>query len=348
MNPSKSRSFVIKRNTPKNVLSPRRLLQWVEKFESVPILVVGDLMVDRSYGGSAERISPEAPVPVVHVQSQWMSPGGSGNVASNLATLGARPTLIAVRGDDISGSEVHAELIRRGVNARGILIDSDPSWPTITKTRVFAGHQQVARFDLEKRGSFGPEILGRITRLLKELIPHNKAVIISDYGKGLITPSVIKTSIKEAQRKKTPVLVDPKIEHFLQYKGVECITPNTKEAVEGLRALPLKTEEDFLELGGKILGRLRLRSLLITRGEKGVTLFQPQKPPVTISAVAQKVYDVTGAGDTVIATFGLARAVGASYVEAAQLANLAAGLVVAKVGTAAVTRDELIQRIRNL
>jgi len=321
-----------------------KLQKWIDRFKDVPILVVGDLMVDRSYRGPAERISPEAPVPVVHVAETHFTPGGAGNVVNNLAALGARPTLVSVRGDDASGEEIEADLLRRGVDVAGIFIDENR--PTIAKHRVFAGHQQVARFDFEKKGAIPEAISAQILVHLSALIPKQKAVVISDYGKGIVTPAVIKACLRAAHRHGIPVIVDPKIEHFMQYRGVDCITPNTKEAVEGMRAFPLKSEEELLDLGNKILVRLRSRSLLITRGEKGMTLFEKGKSPRTIPAMAQEVYDVTGAGDTVVSTFSLARAVGAPTLAAAQIANVAAGLVVAKVGTAVVTREELVDSLR--
>jgi rfaE bifunctional protein kinase chain/domain len=321
-----------------------RLLFWAERFKDVPILVVGDLMVDRSCRGPADRISPEAPVPVVHIHEETFTPGGAGNVAANLSVLGARPALVSVCGRDKTGEDVKQELTYRGVDISGVLIDSDR--PTITKTRVFAGHQQVARFDKEKRSPISKDILNQITQRLRVLIPHQKAVIISDYGKGMITPSIIKICIQQAHRTGIPVIVDPKTEHFMQYKGVDCITPNTKEAVEGMRVLPPKTEEEFSDLGNKILKRLRCESVLITRGEKGITLFQRSNNPQTIPALAQEVYDVTGAGDTVVAVFSLARSVKVPYREAAQLANVAASLVVAKVGTAVCSLSELKGRLR--
>ncbi len=320
------------------------LLKWIRRFEGVPIAVVGDLMVDRSYRGPAERISPEAPVPVVHILEANFTPGGAGNVVNNLAVLGARPTLISVRGEDPSGKEIEADLRSRGIDVSNLIVDAQR--PTITKNRVFAGHQQVARFDFEKRGAISGQHLDRITDILKRIVPKQKAVIISDYGKGLITPAVIKACLQAAQKHDIPVIVDPKIEHFMQYKAVDCITPNTKEAVEGMRTFAPKSEDEMLALGRKILAKLKSRSLLITRGEKGMTLFQKDKVPQTIPAVAQEVYDVTGAGDTVVSTFSLARAVGAPYLQAAKIANIAAGVVVAKVGTAVVTIEELVARVR--
>ena len=323
--------------------SDASLIKWVDRFNDVPVLVVGDLMVDRSYRGPAERISPEAPVPVIHVQESHFTAGGAGNVVNNLAVLGARPTLVSVRGNDLTGKEIEKELSKR-VNVSCVFIDKGR--PTITKHRVFAGHQQVARFDFEERGAISRAICAKILAGLEKLIPLQKAVVISDYGKGMVTPDVIKACLRAARRHRIPVIVDPKIEHFMQYKGVDCITPNTKEAVEGMRALPPKSESELLQIGKKILSRLNSRSLLITRGEKGMTLFQAGKGPRTIPAMAQAVYDVTGAGDTVVSTFSIARAVGAPHFDAARLANVAASLVVAKVGTAVVTRHELADRLK--
>lgn len=303
-------------------------------------------MVDRALRGPADRISPEAPVPVVHVTEHSFTPGGAGNVVCNLAVLGARPTVLSVCGEDAAGDDLQADLSRRGISTSGLLVD--PNRPTITKTRVFAGHQQVARFDFEKRGGLPADIHADLLTRLRKWIPSHKAVIISDYGKGVVTPAVIRTAISEARKCGIPVIVDPKPDHFMQYRGVDCITPNTKEAVEGLRVNTPKTEQDVIAIGQKILKRLKATSLLITRGEKGMTLFQKNKRPDTIPTQAQEVYDVTGAGDTVVATFALSRAVGTPHSEAARIANAAAGVVVGKLGTACVTTAELSAALRKL
>lgn len=323
----------------------RRLVRWVEKFIDVPILVVGDLMIDRAWRGSVDRISPEAPVPVIDVQSQTQSPGGAGNVAGNLAALGAAPTLVSVRGNDEAGSQISMELRESRVRVDGLVVD--PSRPTTVKTRVIAGHQQVTRLDFEKRGPLSSAVLSGIIDRLKTLIPRHRAVILSDYGKGVVTAPVIKAALRQAHRHGAPVIVDPKIEHFLSYKGVDCITPNTKEAVEGMRSLPPKSDPELVDLGWRIMRKLKSKSLLITRGEKGMFLFKNDGSFRSIATRAREVFDVTGAGDTVIATFTLARAVGAPYEDAAHLANLAASLVVAKVGTAVATRAELLKLLRN-
>lgn len=334
--------------TPVNKQSKRslskRLNHWVEKFPNVPILVVGDLMVDRSLRGSVERISPEAPVPVVDVKEETQTPGGAGNVVNNLLALGAKPTLVSVRGQDWMGQFIEEYLKSRGIDVSGLVVD--PERKTSTKTRIIANHQQVVRYDVEKRAPLSKDLLAHLLDTLKRLIPRHKAVIISDYGKGVITPPLIRMALQVAHRHGMAVIVDPKIEHFLQYRGVDCITPNTKEACEGMRLLPPKTDADTESLGWKILKKLRSQSLLITRGEKGMMLFQKNGSLSNIPTQAREVFDVTGAGDTVISTFSLARAVGASYVDAAHLSNFAASIVVAKLGTAVATNEELSELLK--
>jgi len=322
------------------------LLKWVERFQGVPVLVIGDIMLDRSLRGSVDRISPEAPVPVIDVQEHTQTLGGAGNVVNNLAALGARPSLISVCGDDQQGKEVETELRSGGVNYSGLIVD--PERPTITKTRVIAGHQQVVRLDVEKRGSLSKTVLHHLMKQIENLLPRQKGVILSDYGKGVITPPVIKTVIRLAHKHGVSITVDPKIEHFMQYKGVDCITPNTKEAIEGMRVLPPKTEAEMIELGWRIMKRLRAKSLLITRGEKGMMLFKKEESVKSIPTNAKEVFDVTGAGDTVVATFTLARSIGAPHFEAAQIANIAAGIVVGKLGTAVTSVKEISTAIRQL
>lgn len=303
-------------------------------------------MLDRTIRGEVSRISPEAPVPVIHVQGIDLAPGGCGNVTCNLAALGARPSLVSVCGSDSHGDQLRMELERRNINVSGLLVD--PSRPTITKTRILAGRQQVARLDVEKPGPLSARHLKDFSQNISRIIRSQKAVIISDYGKGTVTRPVIRQTILSCQRLKIPIVVDPKVEHFMHYKGVDCITPNTKESVEGIRALEPKTESEFIKMGWKIIKTLRCQSLLITRGSQGMLLFQKGKKPQSINTLARDVFDVTGAGDTVVAVLTLARAVGLPYFEAAILANAAAGIVVEKVGTATVTPQELMRRIRSL
>lgn len=325
-------------------INKAHLLKWVDRFSHVPIMVVGDLMLDRAVRGSVDRISPEAPVPVVNVKEETYTAGGAGNVVYNLAALGAHPTLMSVKGDDSAGDDIIRDFQSRHLSLHGLL--TDPDIPTITKTRICAGQQQIVRVDYEKKDGLSPRTRSQLIQSIKERIRMSKGVIISDYGKGVITVPIIKAILREAHRRKMFVTVDPKVEHFMQYKGLDCITPNTKEAVEGMRVLPPKTDNEYVRLGIQIVKKLQVHSLLMTRGEKGMTVFLKKGEYHEIPAKAREVFDVTGAGDTVVATFSLARAVGAPHVEAAQIANFAAGIVVGKLGTAVATKDELKKFIK--
>lgn len=316
------------------------------RFEGVPLLVAGDLMVDRYIRGQVHRLSPEAPVPVVDVQEEDLMPGGAGNVASNIAALGGRPQLLSVTGADAEGDHALSLLSARGIDVSGV--QRDPHRPTILKTRVMAGHQQVVRFDRELRGPLSQAVLARLLDDLRRRLTQVKGIIVSDYGKGLVSPQFLKVLLPLARRLDKFVLVDPKIEHFLQYRGVHCLTPNLKEAAEGLRRLPPKNDEEVDRLGREILKKLRSDTVLITRGERGMSLYFSSGRILHIPSRAQEVFDVTGAGDTVISVFGLALATGADDAKAAIIANAAAGVVVGKLGTATVSPAELSQALAAL
>lgn len=316
------------------VRSPR-----VDRFRGLPVLVVGDLMVDRYIRGGVHRLSPEAPVPVVDVHHEDFMPGGAGNVACNIAALGGRPRLVSVVGEDADADRLLAALKDRGVDVSGVVADG--SRPTILKTRVLAGHQQVVRFDRESRAPLSSAVIGRLLEAAKERLKTARGVVVSDYGKGVVNVRLLKSVLSGAHRQGQFVTVDPKIEHFLRYRGVDCITPNLKEATEGVRARPPRTDVEVDALGARILRRLRCRSVLITRSERGMSLYREGKKPLHIPSRAREVFDVTGAGDTVIATLSLALAAGVPLDEACRVANAAAGVVVAKLGTATVSPAEL-------
>jgi D-beta-D-heptose 7-phosphate kinase/D-beta-D-heptose 1-phosphate adenosyltransferase len=310
----------------------------IHKFAKTNILVIGDLMVDRFVRGKVTRLSPEAPVPIVHVKDESDLPGGAGNVIMNLASLGAQVSAVGMIGRDPAGENLLSRFRARGIQTQGIM--SDASLTTILKTRVIAEHQQVVRFDRENLNSAPHKIYADILKLLPVLIRESDGVILSDYGKGTITQPILTAAITLAKHFKKPICVDPKLEHFLSYKGVTCITPNSAEALGGMRRLRVEGEDGFIQLGKDILKALKCKSVLITQGEEGMTLFE--KSRIThIPVKAREVFDVTGAGDTVISVFTLALACGASLVEAATLANLAAGIVVGKLGTATVSPIEL-------
>ena len=321
----------------------KSLIKIIPEFSKQRILVLGDVMVDKFVWGKVSRISPEAPVPVVEVTRETHAFGGAGNVANNLISLGGNVYLIGVIGNDVSGDKLFEDLNQGKINTDRIIRDSER--PTIVKTRIIAQHQQVVRVDKEIKGEFPSKIVNEIIAQLERTAPEVDAIIISDYGKGVINPPVLKKAISLAHKYKIPVTVDPKIEHFLRYKKVSCITPNTLEAITGMRAPDAREDKDMFELGRKILKKLDSESVLITRGERGMTLFEPGNKITHIPTRAKEVYDVTGAGDTVISTFTLALAAKASFIEAAEISNFAAGIVVGKLGTATVSQDELKRAI---
>ncbi|WP_424244701.1 D-beta-D-heptose 7-phosphate kinase/D-beta-D-heptose 1-phosphate adenosyltransferase [Elusimicrobium posterum] len=311
------------------------------------VIVVGDVMLDHFIRGSVSRISPEAPVPVVDVNREYFVAGGAGNVAVNLAALGAKPILLSVVGQDRSGEELTEFLSNKGVDTSYTAID--PSRPTTQKIRVLAENQQIVRFDRESKKTVPPAIGNICMENFKHLIKTAKGVILSDYGKGMLSDSNIKEIIALCNKNKIPVCVDPKLENFKKYKNITCMTPNTKEAWEGMGLSPKPDEEALFELGRKILKTLNAVSILITRGAEGMSLFEKEKDDVKISTVratAQEVFDVTGAGDTVISVLTLALASKASLKEAAVLANYAAGIVVGKVGTATASPEEILKVIK--
>lgn len=327
----------------------KRLTSITAGFRGRRIAVFGDMMLDRYVKGSVKRISPEAPVPVVRVTSEKTVCGGAANVAVNIAALGGVPRLISVTGRDSAAAEFRVLLDRAGI-AHDALVH-DHNFPTIEKTRVIAEHQQVVRFDRETPANLShnarKEALGA---LAAELKGGCEAVILSDYGKGLLEPATIREAISMCLKRGVPVFVDPKVEHFQLYKGVSCLTPNTMEAFGGMRLSVKEGQEAAEELGRAILKRLSCRSLLITQGEHGMTLFQrggKAAGSVHIPTRAREVFDVTGAGDTVISTLALTWASGGTPEESAYAANFAAGIVVGKLGTASVTVEELLESARS-
>lgn len=318
-------------------------LHLIERFPKTKILVIGDLMVDRFVRGKVSRISPEAPVPVVQVKEETDLPGGAGNVIMNLSALNSQVICCGVIGPDINGQNLLRRFQNQGIKTEGIIADSARS--TTVKTRVIAEHQQVVRFDYEDTHDVSPSVEKEIQRFIENTISNVDGVILSDYGKGVIIKPILTQTIACAKKFKKPICVDPKIEHFLFYKKVTCITPNLAEAMGGMHRTRLNGKEDVTELGRAILKKLGAESVLITRGEDGMTLFERNK--IThIPAKAQEVYDVTGAGDTVISVLTLALACGASLIHAAALSNIAAGIVVGKLGTATVSPDELKTALR--
>jgi len=315
----------------------------VANFKDASVLVIGDLILDEFLWGEVSRISPEAPVPVVWVKRESFMPGGASNVANNLRSLGAKVRVAGVIGDDERGAILKGELERSGIDTAGILVDE--SRPTTLKTRVVAHHQQVVRIDREKIEHLGAGLLSKMLKIIEEAVKKADAVIIEDYGKGVITPALLEKVVPLAKKHGKIISVDPKEEHFKYYKGISVITPNNHEASKAV-GFSIKDEAGLEKAGNILLNKLRCKIALITLGENGMAVFQRSKPMKRIPTAAQEVFDVSGAGDTVIASYTLALASGADPILAAHIANFAAGIVVGKVGIAVVTPQELLDRIK--
>jgi len=315
----------------------------IKKFSEVRILVVGDVMLDRFIWGDVSRISPEAPVPVVVVDQETFLLGGAANVVNNIHSLGGKASLCGVIGDDEMGQKVIQRLGEMGIERSGVSIELGRQ--TTVKTRIIAHHQQLVRIDRETTQHPKVSTLRSLSDYLKRSIKNYDGVILSDYGKGLLTRSLVRDVIRKAGEAAKFVMVDPKIKNFFFYRGATVVTPNTGEASSASRISI--TDETSLDRAGRILlKRLKCDALVITRGEDGMAIFEPHQKPFLVPTEAKEVYDVTGAGDTVIGTMALALGAGASIRRAAELANHAAGIVVGKVGTATVDQKELTSAMK--
>jgi len=301
-------------------------------------------MVDEYVWGTVSRISPEAPVPVVAVRSESLKIGGAGNVAANIAALGGRAEIVGVVGKDAAAERLTHELERAGVKTNGLLVDG--SRPTTVKSRVVAGSQHVVRFDRESDAPLGPTVRSLVIQHVRERLPEADVLLVSDYAKGVISARLVREVLATAARLKKPVAVDPKVQHVPLFRGVTVIAPNHHEAAAAARIL-VREEADLMRVGEALLRRLKARAVLITRGERGMSLFEAGRPATHIPTFAREVYDVTGAGDSVMAVLALALAAGAPMRAAAVLANYGAGVVVGKRGTATVSRAELGRALRD-
>lgn len=311
----------------------------IRQFRSRKIVVLGDAMLDRYIQGRVNRISPEAPVPVVEVDTETERLGGAANVAYNLASLEANVFLMAVIGQDEAGEHLRSALQHHLIGIDGLV--EDTSRPTSCKTRIMARHQQIVRIDHEKRHDISNAVSSMLQVKLQEILPGCDALIISDYGKGLVQPGLCRFAIDYCQAHQIFVSVDPKKSDFSVYSGADMITPNHKEAGLPYR-ITIENEQDLVMVGHKILQDYGFKALLITQGEEGMTLFEAPSTVIHLPAVAREVFDVSGAGDTVISVLSLCRASNCSLKLSATIANHAAGIVVGKLGTAAVTCQELV------
>jgi len=317
-------------------------------FSRVKILVVGDIMMDRSIWGKVSRISPEAPVPVVVVEKEDFNLGGAANVANNVHSLGGKVSLCGILGSDENGEKILQRLVEKDIETEGIFLEQER--PTTVKTRIIAHHphyQQLVRIDRETTDHPKTSTFRKLSIFVTERMEDFDGVIISDYEKGLLTKSLIRAIIRKARKAKKFIMVDPKVRNFFSYRGATVVTPNTQEASEASRIL-MTGEPSVEKMGLRLLARLKCDALVITHGERGMIVFEPHQEPYAVPTVAREVYDVTGAGDTVIGTMALALGTGAGVrvKDAASLANYAAGIVVGKVGTATVTLEELRRAIR--
>jgi D-beta-D-heptose 7-phosphate kinase/D-beta-D-heptose 1-phosphate adenosyltransferase len=319
-------------------MTPERAAEIIGAFEGRRIVVVGDLMLDRFIWGAVKRISPEAPVPVVEVERESQHLGGAGNVVANLVALGARAWPVGVVGDDAGAEMLVDEFRRAGVD--GAAVVRDASRPTTLKTRVIAHSQQVVRADRESRHPVAPDIEDRLAWAFGDLLEEADAVVVSDYDKGLLAGGLLTRVLALAERGGVPVCLDPKVRRFAAYQPVTVITPNHHEAA-AVTGLPAESDEELEVCGRRIREILGGPDVLVTRGERGMTLVGREGLVTHIPTTARQVYDVTGAGDTVIATLALGLAAGATAPEAAVLSNYAAGVVVGRVGTATATRDDV-------
>ena len=320
----------------------QRLDELFHNFGRKSIAVVGDVMLDRYFWGSVKRISPEAPVPIVEVESESARLGGAANVAHNIHSLGGKAILVGVMGTDSSG-ELLAHIIQgQGFSTEGIFKDS--SRPTTVKTRIIAHHQHIVRIDRESRDEISSPLQQQIADYVKRNIGQIDGIILEDYNKGVIAKSLIKQLIDIANEHHKIITADPKLNNFFEYRNVTLFKPNKREVEKALNRR-LENSQDVSGAGGELLQRLNAHSVLITQGEKGMTLFEKEGSSAHIPARARKVADVSGAGDTVISTLSLALAAGANVREASALANFAGGVVCGEVGVVPIERNALKEAV---
>ncbi|MEP7342709.1 MAG: D-glycero-beta-D-manno-heptose-7-phosphate kinase [Acidobacteriota bacterium] len=326
-------------------MTQRRAQQIIDRFAGRCLVVLGDLMLDEFIWGEVRRISPEAPVPVVEVKRESWHLGGAGNVVSNLRDLGAQALPIGIVGDDDAGRAMRRKFTECGAGVDGLIVDA--SRPTTRKTRIVAHNQQMVRADREDCSPISAGIEERIIAAFHTALADSDAVVISDYDKGLLTPRLLEIVIASTHAQGKIVCLDPKIKNFPGYRQVDVVTPNQPEA-ERASGIEIVDDESLIAAAQRIRQMLDCSNVLITRGEHGMSLLDALDKLSNIPTVAREVYDVTGAGDTVIATLALSMAAGATILDAAIIANYAAGIVVGKVGTATVSQAELRQALLNL
>ncbi len=319
--------------------SRQHLSDLLERFRGKRVAVLGDLMLDRYYWGSVQRVSPEAPVPVVEVESESTRFGGAANVAHNIASLGGEPVLVGLIGDDHAGEQFVGMMRNAGLDTGGVV--RDPGRQTTIKTRVIAHSQHVVRIDTETKATCPEHLIHRLIDTIKYNIHSIDAVLIEDYNKGVLSPPVIQEVVSVARKYGKIITVDPKFDNFLEYKEVTVFKPNRREVEEVLGGR-LKTRHDIERAGKRLLEMLSAENVLLTRGDKGMSLFEADGGTIHWGTVANSVLDVSGAGDTVISTLTMALAAGAPVREACVLANCAGGVVVGSIGIVPIDTQALL------
>ena len=328
-------------------MKPGQLQKLIKRFPQQTIIVVGDVMLDHFLWGRVSRISPEAPVPVVEVTRESYFPGGAANVARNLQALGAPVKIMGVLGEDDAGEQLRNVLDEQGAETHGLVVD--PNRPTTVKTRIVAHNQQVVRFDKEKADKIQPLVADKLMQYFESQVGNVAAVIFEDYSKGVLSQTFLDRMQQLAHRHRTMTAADPNPRNLLRYTGLTVVTPNRSEAFAAAGVPYTQPIDDVLQdeplmrVGQILLRQWKPSNLLITLGEHGMCLFRKGKRPHHTPTVAQEVFDVSGAGDTAIASFVLALAAGADPVDAAEISNHAAGVVVGKIGTATCTAEELTE-----
>lgn len=329
----------------KNFATEQALLPLIEAIEGTPVLIIGDVMLDRFVYGHVDRISPESPVPVLAIKREDTMLGGAGNALANLAGLEAKGYFISVIGNDTPGQQIKTHIEKLGFDGNGLIVDQ--TRPTTIKTRFLAGHQQLLRSDFEYTDPISDAVMLEVLKKFEDIIRSVKCVIISDYGKGLLRPDLIKQIITIAQKNNIPVIVDPKGQDFSIYKGASAVTPNKKELSYATRDMPVHSDETVIAAAQKIIKECGIDTVIATRSAEGISVIQAGQEPVHFKGADIEVFDVSGAGDSVIATVGAALAAGGKIEEAAALANIAGSIVVTKVGTAAIRSAELSKAIKD-
>jgi D-glycero-beta-D-manno-heptose-7-phosphate kinase len=322
-------------------LSRTRAEEIIKRARDRRVVVLGDVMLDEFIWGDVTRISPEAPVPVVNIKRQSTHLGGAANVLANIIAIGASGNVIGVVGRDAAAEKIRESLRKDGGVQTDNMLIADDKRPTTIKTRIIAHNQMVVRADREHRGAVNGNVEAQVVEAVKRAIADAYALIVSDYDKGVITPRIL-SEVLPAAYAKMPVLIDPKMRNFDSYRPATLLTPNHHEALR-VTNLEEDSDETLSSAARSIRRRLACDAVLITRGEHGMMLLEGENDPVFVKTAAREVFDVTGAGDTVIATLAVALASGASMTEAAVLANHAAGIVVGKLGTATASPDEILE-----